>query len=164
MRTHGTIKSVLSDVVIIEIPKHDLEEVSAMQGELLSVELRKQKDTRTLRQNRYIWLVIGLIDEKINGTVSDEMAIYQQVVRQAKIKTEYIQTLEKAKPNLEKVFRAVEEIERRESNGTETVLYRCYYGTSTFTKKEMADFIEVLITTAYNYGLDVKQYEDYLRK
>lgn len=164
MKMECTLKSVLNGIAMIEIPKHNLEELESYKDELCTIEIKKIKDTRTLRQNRYIWVVIGLIDEKINGTESDEMSIYQQIVKQAKIKTEYMQTLEKAKPNLEKVFRAVEEIERRESNGTETVLYRCYYGTSTFTKKEMADFIEVLITTAYNYGLDINQYEEYLRK
>ena len=65
---------------------------------------------------------------------------------------------------LAETFRVVEEVERRTSaKGKETVLYACYPGTSQFSKKEMADFIEVLIIRAYNEGLDILQYEDLLK-
>ncbi|MDO4721620.1 MAG: hypothetical protein Q4A78_13230 [Peptostreptococcaceae bacterium] len=149
----------------MEFPKHSMEKLKQFQpGDLCTVEIRRPKDKRSLEQNRLIWRIIGLIDRKINGYFSDEMNLYCSLIRQAKIKTHYFETLEAAKGHLEEVYRVVEEVERRVSEkGTKTVLYRCYIGTSKFTKEEMSDFIEVLINRAYQEGIDVHHYEDTLR-
>ena len=142
------------------LPEHDLEKMKQFApGEVVKVEIKRQKDKRTLKQNRYIWLIISMIDEKINGYCSDEMNIYCQIIEQAKIKTDYIQTLEGAKKRLEDIYRVVKEIEKRGNS----VLYRCYLGTSQFTKEEMTRFIEVLINRAYQEDIDVLQYERLLR-
>ena len=142
------------------LPEHDLEKMKQFApGEVVKVEIKRQKDKRTLKQNRYIWLIISMIDEKINGYCSDEMNIYCQIIEQAKIKTDYIQTLEGAKKRLEDIYRVVKEIEKRGNS----VLYRCYLGTSQFTKEEMTRFIEVLINRAYQEDIDVVQYERLLR-
>lgn len=144
----------------IILPGHDLEKMKQFApGEVVKLEIKRQKDKRTLKQNRYIWLIISMIDEKINGYCSDEMNIYCQIIEQAKIKTDYIQTLEGAKKRLEDIYRVVKEIEKRGNS----VLYRCYLGTSQFTKEEMIRFIEVLINRAYQEGIDVYQYERLLR-
>lgn len=142
------------------LPEHDIEKLKQFApGEVVKLEIKRQKDKRTLKQNRYIWLIISMIDEKINGYCSDEMNIYCQIIEQAKIKTDYIQTLEAAKPRLEDVYRVVKEVEKRGNS----VLYRCYLGTSQFTKEEMTRFIEVLINRAYQEDIDVLQYESLLR-
>lgn len=144
----------------IILPGHDLEKMKQFApGEVVKLEIKRQKDKRTLKQNRYIWLIISMIDEKINGCCSDEMNIYCQIIEQAKIKTDYIQTLEGAKKRLEDIYRVVKEIEKRGNS----VLYRCYLGTSQFTKEEMTRFIEVLINRAYQEDIDVLQYERLLR-
>jgi len=144
----------------IILPGHDIEKMKQFApGEVVKLEIKRQKDKRTLKQNRYIWLIISMIDEKINGYCSDEMNIYCQIIEQAKIKTDYIQTLEVAKPRLEDIYRVVKEVEKRGNS----VLYRCYLGTSQFTKEEMARFIEVLIDRAYQEDIDVLQYEKLLR-
>ena len=144
----------------ITLPEHDLEKLKQFApGEVVKLEIKRQKDKRTLKQNRYIWLIISMMDEKINGYCSDEMNIYCQIIEQAKIKTDYIQTLEGAKKRLEDIYRVVKEIEKRGNS----VLYRCYLGTSQFTKEEMTRFIEVLINRAYQEDIDVLQYESLLR-
>lgn len=144
----------------IILPGHDIEKLKQfVPGEVVKLEIKHQKDKRTLKQNRYIWLIISMIDEKINGYCSDEMNIYCQIIEQAKIKTDYIQTLEGAKKRLEDIYRVVKEVEKRGNS----VLYRCYLGTSQFTKEEMTRFIEVLINRAYQEDIDVLQYERLLR-
>ena len=128
------------------------------------IKIEDIKSKRTLQQNKYIWEIISQIDKKINGYMSDEMSIYISLIKQAKIKTVYIETVEEAKKELLKVFRYVEDIEDRvSSKGIKTVLYRCYYGTSKFDKKEMTDFIECLINYAYEVGIDIYGYEQMLR-
>ncbi|EJU22599.1 hypothetical protein HMPREF1143_1724 [Peptoanaerobacter stomatis] len=128
------------------------------------IKIEDIKSKRTLQQNKYIWEIISQIDKKINGYMSDEMSIYISLIKQAKIKTVYIETVEEAKKELLKVFRYVEDVEDRvSSKGIKTVLYRCYYGTSKFDKKEMADFIECLINYSYEVGIDIYGYEQMLR-
>lgn len=165
MMTEVVLGELSGTNLTMEFPAHSIEKLKKFKpGDLCTVEIKRPKDKRTLEQNRLIWLIIGLIDKRINGYFSDEMSIYCSLIRQAKIKTQYFETLEAAKGHLEEVYRVVEEIERRVSEkGIETVLYRCYIGTSKFTKEEMSDFIEVLINRAYQEGLDIHHYEETLR-
>ena len=165
MKTECTFFEVFGNRLTVEIPAHALEDLERyQQGDNCKLELTRPKDKRTLEQNKYIWVILDLIDKKINGYQSDIWNLYKQLVKQARIKIEYFETLEDAKPYLEETFRVVEEVERRTSaKGKETVLYACYPGTSQFSKKEMANFIEVLLGRAYNEGLDVMQYEDLLK-
>lgn len=160
MVTYATVEQIKGNKVTLTIPLHDIEKLLKFEpADAVRVEIKRQKNKRSLEQNKYIWQLISLIDEKINGFVGDEMTIYCQVIEEARIKTEYIQTLEEAKKYLEETFRVVKEIERRGNS----VLYRCYIGTSQFTKEEMSRFIEVLINRAYREGLDVLEFEKRLK-
>lgn len=161
MVTYGTIKKISGQRVTLEIALHDIEKlVKFDETDFVRIEIKRQKDKRTLEQNKYIWRLISMIDEKINGFAGDEMEIYCQVIEEARIKTEYIQALEEAKKYLEETFRVVKELERRGNS----VLYRCYIGTSQFTKEEMSNFIDVLINRALREGLDVLEFEKRLKK
>lgn len=160
MISYARLGELRGNELKVILPEHDLEKLKQFApGEVVKLEIKRQKDKRTLKQNRYIWLIISMIDEKINGYCSDEMNIYCQIIEQAKIKTDYIQTLEGAKKRLEDIYRVVKEVEKRGNS----VLYRCYLGTSQFTKEEMTRFIEVLINRAYQEDIDVLQYESLLR-
>ncbi len=164
MRTEAILGDLNGQELIIKFPLHAIDELKKFRpNDLCMVEIKRPKDKRTLEQNSYIWKIIDLIDKKVNGYCSDKESIYCSVLAEAGIKTDYIQTLEQIKPRLEEIYRIVKEIERRPSDKNESVLYRCYIGTSKFTKQEMSDFIEVLITRAYAEGIDVLQYEDVLR-
>lgn len=148
----------------IEIPLHMIDKLNQFKpDDLVSVEIKNPKNKRTLQQNRYIWEIISQIDEKINGYCSDIMSVYIGIIKKAKIKVDYIQAIEQVKPSLESVYRFVEEVERRTSEKGESVVYRCYPGTSQFGKDDMSNFIESLIQTAYANGVDVHNYEGSLR-
>lgn len=160
MISYARLGELRGNELKVILPGHDIEKMKQFApGEVVKLEIKRQKDKRTLKQNRYIWLIISMMDEKINGYCSDEMNIYCQIIEQAKIKTDYIQTLEGAKKRLEDIYRVVKEVEKRGNS----VLYRCYLGTSQFTKEEMTRFIEVLINRAYQEDIDVLQYERLLR-
>lgn len=167
MLIHGAkLGNLVGDLLTIEIPLHAVEGLKKFKpDDLVTIEIKRPKDKRTIQQNRYIWEIISQIDKKINGYASDEWSIYKSLVQEAKIKTLYFETVPEAKSALEATFRVVEEHEHRTSaKGVETVVFRCYFGTSHFTKEEMANFIEVLINRAYKEGIDVYQYEQILRR
>lgn len=163
---HGAkLGNLIADQLTITIPLHAVEGLKRFKpDDLVSIEIKRPKDKRTAQQNSYIWEIIHQIDQKINGYATDEWGIYKQLLKEAKIKTLFLETVPDAKKELELAFRIVEEHEKRTSNkGVETILFRCYYGSSTFTKEEMGRFIEFLIHRAYQEGIDVYQYEQYLR-
>lgn len=155
---------LLGNELTINLPLHSIDKLKNFKlDDVVTVEIKRPKDKRTLQQNAYIWEIIGQIDAKVNGYMSDINSIYKNILQEAKIKCLYMQTTEKAKSILEQNFRVVEEVERRFTDKGESVLYRCYFGTSQFDKTEMSNFIETLINTAYEHGIDVYNYEDVLR-
>lgn len=163
MILNASITYVDDDTLVMKL-NHKIKKEELKLDVPYMIKLENEKEKRTLAQNRYIWEIISQIDKKINGYASDEMSIYKQIIQQAKIKSEYIIALPDIKKRLEKVFRFVEEIEDRLSEkGVAMVVFRCYYGTSKFDKKEMKDFIEALIDRAYEEGIDVCGYESMLR-
>lgn len=129
-----------------------------------SIEIKEVKGKRTLQQNAYIWALIHEIDLAINGHKSDEMSIYCNLIEMSNIQVVPLETIEAAKPELEKTFRVVKEIERRKSiKGADTVVYKCYFGTSHFNKEEMSRFIENLLDYAQEVGVETAYYDKVLR-
>lgn len=155
---------LVGNKLTIEVPLHMIDNLKKYKpDDIVSVEIKRPKDKRTIQQNRYIWEIIGQIDSAINGYDSDIMSVYLDVIQRAKIKVDYVQTIEPVKPSLERLYRFVEEVETRVTEKGESVVYRCYPGTSQFSKIDMANFIESLIKIAYDNGVDVHHYEDVLR-
>ncbi|MDO5062003.1 MAG: hypothetical protein Q4D77_02410 [Peptostreptococcaceae bacterium] len=164
MITDAVLGDLNGQDLTIRFPQDTIEKLNKFRpGDLCTVEIKRPKDKRSLEQNAYIWKIIDLIDKKINGYCSDKMSIYCALIKAAGIKVDYIQGLEQIRPRLEEVYRVVELVEYRATDKAATALYRCYIGTSQFTKSEMSDFIEVLISRAYEEGIDILMYEDILR-
>ncbi len=169
MITHATLGALVGENLTIRLPKHDIEKLKNFkEGDLCRVEIKRPKDKRSLEQNRYIWEIISQIDKRVNGYISDIWNIYLQVIQEAGIQRE-IEYIEKSKiEELKKRYRVVSELQNAtvitsDGKRTEIIICACLKGTSQFTKAEMSDFIEVLITRAYAEGIDVLQYEEILR-
>lgn len=125
----------------------------------LLIEFRKWSDKRSLGQNALMWALIGEIDLKENGRSSEdgEMTIYKNVIKRAKIRTFDYEMNSEAyeETKRRKIFRVVEGFDLGEGQK----FVRCYPGTSTFDKKEMADFLEGLKDYASRAGVNLDVYE-----
>ena len=154
-------------IVQFEIPKHYLKSINRIDKErLLQIDIQDKKSQRTLQQNAYIWALIHEIDRKENGSVSkeSEMELYRNLIKMARVRIDYLQTIPEALETLQNTYRVVEEIESRISEkGVETNVYACYRGTSQFNKEEMSDFVEVILQYANNLGIDITYYERELK-
>ena len=129
--------------------------------EKLSVSVEKASGRRSLEQNRKMWALINDIDKAVNGYLSnDPMGIYINALREAGAKSVMVIALTETEKELRKVFRAVEFMQPVEGD---KAVYRCYPGSSTFTKKEMSDLIEVLLNMAADAGLNVGYWGEVLR-
>lgn len=95
--------------------------------------------SRSLEQNKMMWSIIQTIAEMTGNDIWD---IYITGLKKLDVKVEYIMALPQAEERLKEVFRAVQKIEKRTVNGKEMVVFKCYYGSSTFNTKEMTVLID----------------------
>lgn len=162
----GKVDRVLRDVggaiVSFSVPNYQANALAEIdKGKEYKIELTEVKSKRSLIQNKYMWALIH--DIAIHeGMDPDE--VYCQIIKQAGIKTEFIETVPEAVERLKRAFRVVVERDRRTSpKGVETVVVQCYYGSSLFDTKEMSDFIDRMLDYAANVGLDLSEYKDVWR-
>ena len=135
-------------------------------GQEITLEIKTGKD-RSLSQNNLLWTIIGAIDKKQNGRKSEEGSteIYKQIIKLAKIKTVFLQTLAEALPTLERNFRVVvDRGKRTNENGVEMVVFECYIGSSQFDTKEMSDTIETALDYAQRSGVATAYYREEWRE
>lgn len=125
--------------------------------ERVTLDIKDWEEEKTSQQNKYIWVLIGKIDKKINGFRKDEMSIYKNLLTQAKVRTEVLTVLPETVETFKRAFRVVEILE----DGEERKTIRCYPGLSLLTKKQTSDFIEVLIQRCVDEGIE---YDLYMEK
>jgi hypothetical protein len=63
---------------------------------LLEIDVNEKKSQRSLRQNALLWELISQIDIHENGRThkESEMLLYANLIKMAKIRIDYYQTLE----------------------------------------------------------------------
>ena len=147
-------------IVSFTIPNYQAGWLKDMDTEVYNIEIKKPKSRKSLQQNNFAWQLITEIARELSY-YPDPESVYKQIVKLARIKTVFLETLndEKVIKELGKTFRIVEIREERKSNGVDTVMLECYYGMSVFDKEEMTRFIEVLLDYATQNGIDVREYE-----
>ena len=127
--------------------------------ETYKIEISKVKSKKSLQQNNYAWALMSEIAKK-NNLIPNADHVYMQILKMAKIKTNFIMALDEDEVvrSLKKAFRVVIKVDEREYNGRDMAVYECCYGMSTFDKEEMSRFIDVLLEYASKVGVDVGDY------
>lgn len=118
--------------------------------DFLKAEITKVKDKKTLRQNNYMWEMIGQIALKQH---QDEMEIYCQALQEANAKYIWLKGFPETKEELLKAFRAVQITRYEMENGKKVAIFKCYEGTSKYDKKEMMELIEIVDCWAEELGI-----------
>ena len=158
----GKLDRILKDstqtIVSFAIPNYMARYIDCEKDKDYKIAITEVKSKRSLQQNALLWNLISEI-AKASDLLPDEDRIYMELIKLAKIKTVHIQTIPEARNDLLKAFRLLHEKERRTSDkGVETVVYECFYGSSTFTQEEMTRFIEVTLYYAEQHGISTKEY------
>lgn len=127
--------------MIDELPKKDLK-----------VEIKINRESKSLAQVRKVFQVISMISDEINGSHTKEETdkIYADFVEEAQIKVDIILALPGAEETLSDAYRVVRMLknESRIVNGKELFVYKLYPGLSKFDVDEAKAFIEVVVRTA----------------
>lgn len=159
------IKGVLKDVfytaaegqVFSVSTDYPLEELINLSGRSLEISIKEWKDGRSLNQNALLWAIIGAIDKNLNGRRSEDgaMDIYKQILKQARVKTEFIQTPVEAKDRFLRFFRVMVELSVKTNHkGNKIGTYECFWGSSLLDTQEFSDVIETALDYAQSIGLN----------
>ena len=129
------------------------------------IKLTKLKSKRTLRQNRYLWALMGEIALKMNYD-NDVMNVYTNLIKQYGLPYEMLDMLPSAKERLLKtdknpsgIFRVMDLVDKRGNHN----MYKCYYGTSSYTKEEMIVLIDGALELAFKCGIEIDYWRDMLK-
>lgn len=123
------------------------------------ITITKPKSKRTLNQNAYLWELIGEISLIENGNREGDIDIYCNILQSTGAKVEYYQCVEKAVESLKQFFRVVQVIEHRQVNGVDTVMCKCFPGTSKMDKDEMSRIIDKTLEYASQVGIDTERWK-----
>ena len=134
-------------------------------GKDYSVEIKQIKSRRSLEQNRLLWKLIRLIDEKENGQPSEagSQSIYITLLEMAEAKVDFIAAVPEAEPMLRDSFRAVKFVQQFRHGGRPMNLYKVVSGSSKMNTKEMTALIDTALRYAENAGVETEYWREVFR-
>ena len=125
------------------------------------MELSEVKSKRSIEQNKYMWALIHEITEAMND--NDDFNTYTLALEKAEVKYDYVMGLPAIEDKLKQSFRAVKLTRYENYKGKQMAVFKCYVGSSKFSKEEMSSLINVLLEMAAECGIDTDIYEKVLK-
>jgi hypothetical protein len=133
--------------------------------EKLTISVDWLKNKRSLDQNALMWALLteyarGLNAGRVGGDTPE--GLYYKALSKYGV-AEFIMTLPEAKEALLKAFRVVEAVDARDYNGKKMTVFKCYYGSSTYDTKQMANLIDGILDDLSEADIDTTETR-YLRE
>lgn len=130
-----------------------------------SIEIKQIKSRRSLQQNRMLWGLIGLIDEKENGrhTAAGSESIYITLLEMADAKVDFIAALPETEKMLRQSFRAIKLVQPFRQGSQKMNLYKVVSGSSKMNTKEMCALIDTTLDYAARLGIDTDYWKEVLK-
>lgn len=122
------------------------------QGEL-ELTVKPYKPRRSLTANAYMWVLVGKLAEE-TGLSPDE--IYRKAVREVGI-SQLMVVNAKAAPTIDHVWRAYGLgwfTDKVDDDRDGEVILRCYYGSSSYDRKQMAALIDYIVQDCKAMGIE----------
>ena len=127
----------------------ELKEIIA-KGKSLVAEIKQYRAKRSLDANAYMWVLLSKMADALH-TSKDEL--YLEMLNRYGVFTHIV-----VKPNVaERVkqeWRTVRELGEVTINGQTGIQLQCYFGSSTYTTKEMATLIDGIVSEAKEIGIE----------
>lgn len=144
MKAQGKIESITKPIrgdgylVTVRIDALPVE----LDGKLLDVTIVEHKNRRSNDANALMWACIGDIARVVNR---DPFDIYLDMLKKYGRYT-YIVVKPEAVESMMKMWRECEIVGEIDVNGRKGVQLLCFFGSSTYTTKEMSDLIEGVLS------------------
>lgn len=120
-----------------------------------NVEIKPYKSNRSIEQNRMMW---GIIQQIAQETGQPIMDVYIEGLEFCDAKHIFMESVPEAENELKKAFRAVKIMESRTNiNNKQTVVYKCYFGSSKFDSKEMTKLINYFQDLARDLNIRLEE-------
>ena len=118
--------------------------------EKLKIEAVKYNEKRSLDSNAYLWVLLQKIGEVIH---KDKWEVYLDMLQRYGVFTHTIVKPE-AVARVKEVWRTVRELGEVTVNGQKGVQLQCYYGSSTYTNKEMARLLDGVVSECKDLNIE----------
>jgi len=112
-------------------------------------DLKEHKEKRSLDANGLLW---ACLQEIASALRTDKWSVYLQMLKRYG-KFDYVIVREKAVEAMKKQWRELEEVGEIDIHGEKAVQLLCYYGSSTYDKREFSILLDGVISEMRDIGL-----------
>lgn len=112
-------------------------------------ELKEQRGKRSLDANGMLW---ACLQEIATAVRSDKWSIYLQMLKRYG-RFDYVIVKKKAVEMMKRQWRELEEVGEIDIHGEKAVQLLCYYGSSTYDRKEFSVLLDGVISEMKEIGL-----------
>jgi len=122
-----------------------------LKGKELAISAKKYRHKRSLDSNAYAWVLIQKIAEAIH---SDKQTVYLDMLKQYSRAFEHIIVRPEAVEAVTRVYATTIDLGEVTVDGHTGRQLQIYFGSSTFDTKEMSVFIDGIVETCKELGLE----------
>lgn len=135
-----------------------LNSIQKLKDDKLSIEIKKQRNRRSLDANSYCWVLCDKIAKELSKeSVVTKEQVYKDAILQIG-RFEPVIVTEVAYDNFKRIWEnqglgfLVQEVSHKDK----CMRINCYYGSSTYDTKEMSLLINLLVELAKQYDIETK--------
>lgn len=157
MECTGKLKSVSKNwisrkwEVTFEINEDITASIDKIRDKLLNLTAKIHREKRSLDANAYAWVLMQKIAEAIH---TDKWTVYLMMLERYSPVFTHIIVRPEAVERVKGEWRTVKVLGPIRVNGSTGIQLQCYFGSSTFDSKEMASFIDGIVSECKEMGIE----------
>ena len=157
MECTGKLKSVSKNwisrkwEVTFEINEDITASIDKIRDKLLNLTAKIHREKRSLDANAYAWVLMQKIAEAIH---TDKWSVYLMMLERYSPVFTHIIVRPEAVERVKGEWRTVKVLGPIQVNGSYGIQLQCYFGYSTFDSKEMASFIDGIVSECKEMGIE----------
>lgn len=157
MECTGKLKSVSKNwisrkwEVTFEINEDITASIDKIRDKLLNLTAKIHREKRSLDANAYAWVLMQKIAEAIH---TDKWSVYLMMLERYSPVFTHIIVRPEAVERVKGEWRTVKVLGPIQVNGSSGIQLQCYFGSSTFDSKEMASFIDGIVSDCKEMGIE----------
>ena len=157
MECTGKLKSVAKNwisrkwEVTFEINEDITASIDKIRDKMLNLTAKIHREKRSLDANAYAWVLMQKIAEAIH---TDKWSVYLMMLERYSPVFTHIIVRPEAVERVMGEWRTVKVLGPIQVNGSSGIQLQCYFGSSTFDSKEMASFIDGIVSECKEMGIE----------
>lgn len=157
MECTGKLKSVSKNwisrkwEVTFEINEDITASIDKIRDKMLNLTAKIHREKRSLDANAYAWVLMQKIAEAIH---TDKWSVYLMMLERYSPIFTHIIVRPEAVERVMGEWRTVKVLGPIQVNGSSGIQLQCYFGSSTFDSKEMASFIDGIVSECKEMGIE----------